>query len=198
LLRRLYVPKSPNVNRENFYDLVIAAEYAGFNQEENILPDASKKCLRLAASLFTRKLAFEIAYGNSEGPGPGVAMLQEAKLVLLQECGVHSYDRVVSVVSNNTIQEVEGIYNVRPKAKWILIICDGPHARRYRRLIKYFYREAKVDVMTIRGKWNESHPSPWQQSAFRWWMMNLTYHCLMLVLGMPRFIRLFRHKTHVN
>ena len=198
MLRRLCVPKCPDINIGNSYDLVIPAEYAGFNQKENVLPDASKKCLHLAASLVARNLATEIAYGNSERPGPGVDVLQKAKLAWLRECDVLVPDRVVSVVSNNTIQEVEGIHNVRPKAKRILVVCDEPHARRYRRLVRYFYPEATVDVMTVRGKWNKSHPSPWQQSAFRWWSMNLIYHALMLILGMPRFILRFRNKTHVD
>ena len=208
-MRNPYIPKPPKLDRNNPYDLCIVAEYAGLNDPNNPLPNATKKGLSGAHSLAKCGFVKEIIWGNSEKPGPGVKILEQTKLDYLHSLG-HLACNTISVVSNNTIQEVAAIHIARPRARRIIILCDGPHARRYRRLVRYFYPDATryfypsptVDVMTFKAKWNENHPSPLQQSAPKWWMANLKYHAAMLAYDytgqMDKFVEKFGQRTHME
>lgn len=177
------------------YDLVIVAEYAGLSRKGDVLPNATKQGLCLAAACVSSGTARELAWGNSETPGPGADSLHMAKLQYLWERYKVS-PRVVRVISNNTIQEIRAISRLRPDAQKILVICDRAHARRYRRLVKHFYAGRSIVMLPFPAKWNEAHPSFWQRSWIRWQIMNLCYYALMLVLGTDKFISKFENKVH--
>ncbi|MEK7606093.1 MAG: hypothetical protein AAB458_00630 [Patescibacteria group bacterium] len=200
-MRNPYVPRNTVRKEVGAYELGIVAEYAGLNDHEKVLPSATGQGVAFAAYLLDQEVLQEVAWGNTEHLGPGADVLHKAKLKHLHFFGVSS-KRVVSVTSNNTIQEVTEIHKVRPDVKSILLICDGPHARRYRRLLKYFYPDATIDLLTFRALWNENHPSPWQRSRFKWWTINIVYHTIMLCFAytgqMCHFVEKFGKKMHVN
>lgn len=183
------------------YDLAFVAEYAGLNSEGEVLPQATRIGLALAANLFLQGKVNRVAWGNSEFPGPGAEKIHEAKLKRLH--GSIPFEFIVSVVSNNTVQEVRRIHDAHPRANRILIICDKPHAVRYKYLVQYFYGpDVVIDIETFTAKWNENHPSPFQRSTLVWRGMNLMMTFIIMAYeytgNMDAYIKKFEGKTHMD
>ncbi len=191
LIKRAYAPHDTIKGK---YDLVVAIDYGSVRAAGDVLPLASKATIRTAATFVDDETARNLSWANSINYLANDDEMDRAKA---REVYIFTNLVVTSqnITCTNTIQEAENILASFPSAQRIILVCEWRHAAR----TKYIWKKItagkiKIDVVTVDADWaKENHPSPWCNSNWKFLLMNLIHHSI-LIVGGERAMRFLKDK----
>jgi hypothetical protein len=177
-MKWLYKPKESKLKGR--YDFVIPLDYGTINGNR-LLPNASIKGIKKAVEIFKNDSSQAIVWTSAPFGSP-LEKVETEKLEIISSLSIDS--SVVKRVGEctNSITEAEQILNFIPNASRIIIVCDWRHARRTKRIWKYYFK-GELAIVTTDTQWNQNHKSPWCRSNFRWLLANILHHVLLICRG---------------
>lgn len=177
-------------------DLVVPLGYGILFQKR--LPDAAKKTLREAFQIAFRYRA-QIAWANSNYFWPGCQdeenqlKLEEADSVALTIGPITVNEGITNTITEaQKIREAVIKTGIELQSKTIVVVADWPHAKSALKIWKKVFPESTIIMVSIDGRWNESHPAYWQCSELRWLAINIVRHLALKTLGMEK-VASFQH-----
>jgi hypothetical protein len=158
---------------------IILLNYGLANPNE--LPDAEQKCIQKAIEIALTTYA-KILFTNSNISWEGSDDKEyELKTSLLKNSGVTNY--FCAGISNNTIEELQALDACINRSDEVVLICDWMHARRARMIAKKNLKTKLINIITVKGVWNEKLNSSFQKSYGRWLASNIFHYLAYFFLG---------------
>jgi len=176
-------------------DLLVPLDYG--IEKSGDLPQATKKALSMARYALRRPHGVEyIAWANSDYFTWDINFLQINKENWMKASGFYIPPKFIYVPCKNSITEARNIRDILNKKgfspKYILVICDAPHAPRTKKIWEHFFPDSEIQILITWSDWDENHPSIWQKSKFRWLFGNILHHMAISLFGIERLA----NKTH--
>lgn len=176
-------------------DLVVPLGYGMLVQ--NKLPDAAKKTLREAVQIAS-KYQVPIVWASSNYFWPGCEEEENRLKVGEVNTAGLTTEIIITEGVTNTVTEAQSIRQavikagIKLQSKTIVVVADWPHARSALKIWKQVSPESIIVMVSINGRWNESHLAFFQRSELRWLFINIFRHLALMIFGM-RIVSLMQH-----